>query len=228
MKFYFDTEFTGLKKNTALISIGVVSESGHTFYAESTEYAEKDPSVKEDNWIQEHVIANLNIKENDEDKENFRFSGKEKEIGEKLNRWVLSEMRGEASESCNRALFISDCAAYDSVLLFDLLTGGKTALYLDDHIVPVVHDLIEDIQNYSLIIGESMEVNYQDAFDFNREEYMEKIFQDYVEDYDPLLESSVVDEAMKKYLPQGETEKHNSLWDARVIKSISDLLYQLS
>jgi len=38
MKIYFDTEFTGLHKNTTLISIGCVAENGKTFYAELTDY----------------------------------------------------------------------------------------------------------------------------------------------------------------------------------------------
>ena len=32
MKIFFDTEFTGLHKNTTLISIGLVSETGDEFY----------------------------------------------------------------------------------------------------------------------------------------------------------------------------------------------------
>ena len=225
MKFYFDTEFTGLKKNAALISIGVISESGHTFYAESTEYEEKDPLVKEDTWIQQNVIANLYITENDENMANYRFSGKEKEIGERLNRWVVREMCTQISGSTDITLFISDCAAYDTVLLFDLLTCGKTALQLDEYIVPVVHDLVEDIQNYSLIIGDSMEANYRDAFNYNREEYMENIFQDYIEQYCTVFE---IDNKMKEFFPKGEVKKHNALWDAMVIKSISDILNELA
>ena len=29
MKIFFDTEFTGLHKNTELISIGLIAENGH-------------------------------------------------------------------------------------------------------------------------------------------------------------------------------------------------------
>ena len=38
MKIFFDTEFTGLHKNTTLVSIGMVAENGHTFYAELNDY----------------------------------------------------------------------------------------------------------------------------------------------------------------------------------------------
>ena len=38
MKIFFDTEFTGLHKDTSLISIGLVDEDGKTFYAEFLDY----------------------------------------------------------------------------------------------------------------------------------------------------------------------------------------------
>lgn len=52
MKVFFDTEFTGLHKNTTLISLGCVDENGRTFYAEFTDY---DKSQVDD-WINENVI----------------------------------------------------------------------------------------------------------------------------------------------------------------------------
>lgn len=38
VKVYFDAEFTGLHRDTTLISIGLISESGHHFYAEFNDY----------------------------------------------------------------------------------------------------------------------------------------------------------------------------------------------
>ena len=57
-KIFFDTEFTGLHQNTTLISIGLISECGKTFYAELTDY---DKSQIDD-WLQENVIDNLTLK----------------------------------------------------------------------------------------------------------------------------------------------------------------------
>ena len=37
-KIFFDTEFTGLQLNTSLISIGLVTEHGFSFYAELNDY----------------------------------------------------------------------------------------------------------------------------------------------------------------------------------------------
>jgi hypothetical protein len=54
-KIFFDTEFTGLHQNTTLISIGLISECGKTFYAEFTDYNKNQI----DNWLRENVISKL-------------------------------------------------------------------------------------------------------------------------------------------------------------------------
>ncbi len=54
-KIFFDCEFTGLHQNTTLISIGLVSECGKTFYAELTDYDESQI----DDWLKENVIDKL-------------------------------------------------------------------------------------------------------------------------------------------------------------------------
>lgn len=56
-KIFFDTEFTGLHQNTTLISIGLVSECGKTFYAELTDYDKSQI----DNWLKENVINRLRL-----------------------------------------------------------------------------------------------------------------------------------------------------------------------
>lgn len=54
-KVFFDTEFTGLHQNTTLISIGLVAETGETFYAELTDYDQSQV----DDWLKENVIGKL-------------------------------------------------------------------------------------------------------------------------------------------------------------------------
>ena len=54
-KVFFDTEFTGLHKNTTLISIGLISECGKTFYAEFWDY----DKTQIDEWLQTNVLDNL-------------------------------------------------------------------------------------------------------------------------------------------------------------------------
>ena len=48
-KIFFDCEFTGLHKNTTLISIGLISDCGKTFYAEFTDY----DKGQVDDWIKQ-------------------------------------------------------------------------------------------------------------------------------------------------------------------------------
>ena len=55
MNIYFDCEFTGLHRNTTMISIGMITEYGRIFYAEFTDY----DIGQCDDWIRENVLENL-------------------------------------------------------------------------------------------------------------------------------------------------------------------------
>ena len=59
MNLFFDTEFTGLRRNTTLISIGIVSENGKKFYAEFADYNRSQC----DKWIKKNVICNLFLRQ---------------------------------------------------------------------------------------------------------------------------------------------------------------------
>lgn len=60
-KLFFDCEFTGLHKKTTLMSIGIISECGKIFYAEMTDY-DKDHI---DDWLQEKIIENFILSNED-------------------------------------------------------------------------------------------------------------------------------------------------------------------
>jgi hypothetical protein len=55
VKVFLDTEFTGLHRNTTLISLGLVSEDDRTFYAEFNDY----DRAQIDDWLKDNVIPNL-------------------------------------------------------------------------------------------------------------------------------------------------------------------------
>lgn len=59
-KIFFDMEFTGLHKNTTIISIGLISECEKPYYLEFNDY-DKTQVTK---WIQDNVITNLAYDEN--------------------------------------------------------------------------------------------------------------------------------------------------------------------
>lgn len=55
MRFWFDTEFIDDTRSIDLISIGMVSENGRTYYAVSNEF----DASKADSWVQQYVLTRL-------------------------------------------------------------------------------------------------------------------------------------------------------------------------
>lgn len=185
MNIYFDCEFTGLHKNTTLISIGMVTENGDTFYAEFADY-----DIKEcDEWIKTNVIDKLLF--NDKvDHYDIDIIGKKSMLKDdktgvfvELYEWMELVRNGEYVQ------FVSDVCHYDMMLLIDLITNGGTAFNLPGFISPVCHDINHDIADY-------YEISDKEAFDKSREE----ILTDFKRTVDG--------------------EKHNSLYDAKVIMEI--------
>lgn len=110
MKIFFDTEFTGLYKNTTLISIGMISEDGKEFYAELIDY----DKTQLNDWLRENVIAKLVF--NGERSEsatnaNRNISGTKAKVAQAIADWLAQWDKVE---------MWSDCLAYDWVLFNDL------------------------------------------------------------------------------------------------------------
>jgi len=109
-KIFFDTEFTGLHQNTTLISIGLISECGKTFYAELTDY----DKAQIDEWLQKNVIDNLELQNT---RPQISRYNKHTELTEiysdtemlkiELTKWL---------KQFNNVEIWSDCLAYDWVL----------------------------------------------------------------------------------------------------------------
>lgn len=213
---FFDTEFTGLRKDTTLISLGIVADNEKKFYAEFTDYDESQC----DEWIKENVIKSLTLNpipyhsEVEEYLDKMRKDGyifsENPEIPRenailayplaKKNENGDIECVGNARLVClmlenwlsqfESIQFVSDVCHYDFVLLIDLLTGGKTALDLPGNISAVCHDINSDIARH-------YGITEREAFDKSREE--------------------IVSELCGHEIPG---RKHNSLYDAEVIKAI--------
>ena len=101
MRVFFDTEFTGLHKNTTLMSIGLVDEDGRSFYAEMNDYDKSQV----DNWIKLNVLKNFTNSES-MNKENLKME---------LLDWF---------EPYDKVEIWSDCLAYDWVLFNDIFGGA--------------------------------------------------------------------------------------------------------
>lgn len=121
MKIFFDTEFTGLHQNTTLISIGMVSEDGRTFYAELNDYDQSQ--INE--WLQNNVIKNLLFESPAEGQQEHWMQSKINPEISLHQAWNLElrESKSEVSENLKEWLgqfdqveMWSDCLAYDWVL----------------------------------------------------------------------------------------------------------------
>jgi hypothetical protein len=110
MKLFFDTEFTGLHQNTTLISLGIISETGRSFYAEFTDY----DKLQCDDWINNNVISKLHIKKN-----NTIFN--DEILGD--TKYIKNRLEDYLSEFDEIEIW-SDCLSYDWVLFNELFGGA--------------------------------------------------------------------------------------------------------
>lgn len=159
MKLYFDEEFSGLHKNTTLISLGIVAEDGRKFYAEFTDYDEKQC----DKWIEENVLSHLILSGND---------NLAKELSRDDRAIVVmgckADIRNELSDWLSQfpyAQFVSDVCHYDFVLLIDLF---GTAFDLPENVSPACHDINIDIARH-------YGISEREAFDRSREEIVSEL-----------------------------------------------------
>lgn len=180
MKIFFDTEFTGLHKDTTLISIGLIDENGRTFYAEFLDY---DKSQCDD-WIKKNVIAHLKLPNstclNYNDENTWcNVKGDKLLVQTTLTQWLSKYDSVE---------LISDVCHYDMVLFIDIF---GSAFDLPKNVNPACHDINQDIAEY-------FNITEIEAFDKSREDII------------------------KSYYIDGD--KHNALYDAKVIKLIYDMI----
>lgn len=178
-RLYWDVEFTGLHKNTTIVSIGIVSECGKTFYAEFLDYDKSQV----DEWLQENVIDNLLFTDkitaaigswehwiNDNgkygnalemalaerdgkaDMSQFECIGKTPMIKNRLERWLA---QFDAVEMWG------DVLAYDWVLFCDIFGGAfnipKNAFYIPFDISSLLKDKgIDPDINREEFVGEEI------------------------------------------------------------------------
>lgn len=113
-KIFMDCEMTGLHQHTTLISIGLVAESGETFYAELTDYDKSQVN----GWLQENVLDNLILQHEERRVVDYFGVGKaDSVVGDTATvaRWLSTWLSGfEAVEMW------SDCLSYDWVLFCQL------------------------------------------------------------------------------------------------------------
>lgn len=155
MKIFFDTEFTGLSKDTTLISIGLVTENEQRFYAEVSNY--NDSQV--DDWIKKNVIANLSLIAQSrssienivkEESYTYVYTGNMTTLANELSEWF---------GKFDTVELVSDVCHYDMVLLIDIFGD---AFSLPKNVCPACYDINHDIMRH-------FNCTMNEAFDMNRE-----------------------------------------------------------
>lgn len=197
-KIFFDAEFTGLHQNTTLISIGLVSDCGKTFYAELTDYDKEQI----DEWLQKNVISKLQFT----DKITVAVSGWENWIADK----------GNYSNALEMTLANRDMSQFECI--------GRT---------PMIKNRIEkwlsqfeqvemwsDCLSYDWVLFNHI---FGHAFNIPKNVYYIPF------DICTLFKAKGIDpdihrEAFSEMDLDGNANKHNALWDAKVIKACYDKL----
>lgn len=165
-KIFFDTEFTGLHQKTTLISIGIISECGKTFYCELVDYDESQCN----DWINENVIKNLYLKDiigetnvplyHEQIKggrlHNFEYLGRNIDIKRLLIVWLSQFETVEVW---------SDCLAYDWVLFNNIFGTAfdipKNVYYIPFDICTLfkMKDIDPDISREEFAFGNEVPKN---------------------------------------------------------------------
>lgn len=190
MKIYCDMEFTGLRKDTNLISIGIVANDGRVFYAESNEYSLDNTTDVDRIWLQDNVVPYLIYSS---DKESFIGGNFESDIKlipnqmEYLMKGTLEQIGSALRVWLNKyeeVTFVGDVLAYDWILFCDIL--GETAKDIPSHVSYTPIDIATLMYAVDL-----------DPMDITRAKFVD------VQDID-----------------QGKVwqKQHNALYDALVIK----------
>ncbi len=125
-KIFFDTEFTGLHQNTTLISIGLVSECGKSFYAELTDY----DKAQIDDWLLVNVIDNLTLVSTPN---MLITNGDEWSV-----KCTSAQLRGYLKDwlsQFEQAEMWSDCLSYDWVL-FNQIFGHAFSIPKNVYYIP--------------------------------------------------------------------------------------------
>ena len=245
LRVYFDTEFTGLQKDTDLISIGCVTDYGHIFYAQFNDYDINKATKETQKFLRKDVIPKM-YKSADE----FRSSDLYKTLTD-INPYkpvvCINKSFAEIHESFCAWLsdiyynsgyydvsFVSDVSHYDFVLLIDLITNCGDAFGLPEWIVPSCIDI-----NHSFITAIRWESpHYYDteyngiAFDCSREDFVTSVLSSKgayrcLLNLNSLIFSNIVDGYIhdREYFSKtGNLCKHNSLWDAIIINIIFQMM----
>ncbi len=137
MLLFYDSEFTGLRAGSSLISIAFLAEDGRSFYAEFCDYNRSQV----DDWIQQNVLAHCRWLSDSSQAPFSRIEGELTEcfgdsdfVRQQLSEWL---------KPYHQAQVLADCHAYDWVLLCELFGGAlqmpQALFYMPLDLVTLFH-----------------------------------------------------------------------------------------
>lgn len=192
LRVYYDAEFTGLNRKTTFISMALISGSGKTFYAEFTDFDQ----AQVNDWINTHVLRNLSLNDDDDGTiSTDQLSG------------------GNDSDATYHVRIKGPSEDIQEKLIDWLLTEANVS---EKQI-----QFFTDCYAYDWILIQDLICDYGDAT--NVPDHI-----DYIPiDLSTLLWSVGIDPDISREMLAGDFEipdgmeqhKHNSLWDAYVIKA---------
>lgn len=165
---YFDSEFTGLTKDSQFMSVAFIGENNEKFYAEFNDY---DPNKLND-WLFENIFKKL------------LFNGVEtfcklkddgtlliKDNSEEIRKYIIQFFNQYSNNGEFKIVIVSDCLSYDWVLLNDLIAD-----YTNGY--PVLPDCLfyipEDISTTMFNLGIDPDISREDFLKIDKEEQEQK------------------------------------------------------
>lgn len=203
INIYFDTEFTQLCKNTTLISIGLIADNGRYFYAEFTDY-NKDLV---NDWIEENVIANLKFKDDN------------------YNSYYAKSIFNHKNDYCDmyKNVCSVECKGSKSFISNELIKWLKGFDATEDNYI----QFVSDVCNYDFVL--IIDLLWECALYAPNwiSPYCHDINQD-IASYYHITDKEAFNMTREDIVAFDDDErcKHNSLYDARVIKAISQMIHK--
>lgn len=199
-RIFFDCEFTGLRQDTTLISIGIASDCNKTFYAEFNDY---NPLLI-DSWIEENVIKRLRFSPPAQGQQEYFMARRASDnlSGNDIYRGYSVDLRGSTEQIKNELIrwlaqfeaveVWGDCLAYDWVLFCQIFGH---AFNLPKNVYYIPFDLSTLLKTSGI------------DPDINRENFARQ---------------------GAHWFPENIIQKHNALWDALVIRACVEIIYDKS
>jgi hypothetical protein len=142
-RIYYVTEFTKLSQHSELISIGMVSDNGRTFYAESNEW-DREKAILNNPFLVDHVIPHLLFEDvarysNADILQAYKIKDCRLQIASKLREWLTQFSTVE---------FWGDVQSYGWMHLCELFGGAREFQELNPNVSYIPMDIATRLHDF--------------------------------------------------------------------------------